>query len=152
MSSEKCTAVYSGREASYTLVPVTRNKRKLVVELEPDDYVKFAAAVALFRKRSMAAYVHDYAIDTINLAQEKFSPEQFQAAYDKKLVSVEARSKAKSRERKRGTNGNGAEVAKPERGKGIIKTRAALSPEEAAQGKQGQKQNQQASKKRTKHG
>ena len=101
MSSKSFGTINTQGQTSYTLVPVTRNKLKIVVELDPDDYIRFAASLMLLRERSMSGYIHRHVIDTINKVSDKFSPEQFEEAFNRKRASIEARSKQKSRERRR---------------------------------------------------
>ncbi|MDQ3919437.1 MAG: hypothetical protein M3348_13280 [Acidobacteriota bacterium] len=73
----------------------------MVVELDPVDYNDFRAAVHLLRKRSMSAFVHEYAIDTINMAREKFSDEEFRRAAEEVSREITKRSRKKSAERRK---------------------------------------------------
>jgi hypothetical protein len=73
--------------------------KTLTVELSDEVYAEFKAALAVFRKRSLSSYVHDWVLMQIENAKNRVSPEEFAAFVKDAEKEISSRSSRKKKER-----------------------------------------------------
>ena len=80
---------------------MSKEKPKLLtVKFDLDTLAEFAAAVEIFRARSVSEYIHRFVIRSIEEAKQKVSLAEFTGIVEQKKQEILDRSELKSRERK----------------------------------------------------